>query len=341
MKIACLSFTDDGKKLGDKLVKYRYEPNKDKSCIVHHFENSKITGGIKGNLSYIVEEYDGIIFISAAGIAVRMMKSYIKDKKTDPAVIVIDDLGKFSISLLSGHIGGANELAKWTAAIIGAMPIITTASDGRGIEAIDNFAAGNGYEIECMEDVKTIMAMMVNGKRIGFYSEMEAIIDYKNIAALKSLEDSEDIQGIIAVTSREIVSIDIPGVVLRPKNINIGIGCRKDAEGYKIIEAIKADLEENNLSEKSIKAIGTIEAKKDEAGIIKAANYFNCPLKIFTAEEIRKVEDRFEKSDFVKEAVGVYSVSEPCAYLLGGDMRTHKVKHDGITISIAVEVYDG
>ena len=164
MKIACLSFTDSGKRLGDKLVKYRHEPNKDNSYIVHHFENYQVPGGIKGNLNYIVEEYDGIIFISATGIAVRMMKPYIKNKKSDPAVIVIDDLGKFSISLLSGHIGGANKLSKWAASIIGAMPVITTASDGRGIEAIDNFAMDNGYEIESMEDAKTIMAMMINDK---------------------------------------------------------------------------------------------------------------------------------------------------------------------------------
>lgn len=341
MKIACISFTDNGKELGDKLVKYRYEPNKEKSYIVHHFENSKITGGIKGNLNYINEEYDGIIFISAAGIAVRMMKPYIEDKKTDPAVIVIDDLGKFSISLLSGHIGGANELANWAASIVGAMPVITTASDGRGIEALDNFAAINGYEIESMEDVKTIMTMMVNGKSIGLYSEDNIVIDYKNIVLLKSLDNIQDISGIIAVTSAKKIKTDFPHAVLRPKNINIGIGCRKAVEAQKIIEAIKTELKENNLSEKSIKAIGTIEAKKDEAGIIKAANYFNCPLKIFTAEAIRAVEDRFEKSDFVKNSVGVYSVSEPCAYLLGGNMRTHKIKYDGITISISVEVYDG
>ncbi|MDD2481527.1 MAG: cobalt-precorrin 5A hydrolase [Lutispora sp.] len=341
MKIACLSFTDSGKRLGDKLVKYRHEPNKDNSYIVHHFENYQVPGGIKGNLNYIVEEYDGIIFISATGIAVRMMKPYIKNKKSDPAVIVIDDLGKFSISLLSGHIGGANKLSKWAASIIGAMPVITTASDGRGIEAIDNFAMDNGYEIESMEDAKTIMAMMINDKKIGFYSENQIIIGYKNIVLLKSLDDIQDISGIIVVTSTEKVSIDLPYVILRPKNINIGIGCKKAMEGNKIIQAIKDVLKENNLSEKSIKAFGTIEVKKDEAGIIEAANYFNYPLKIFTAEEIREVEERFEKSDFVKKSVGVYSVSEPCAYLLGGEIVSHKTKHNGITLSIAVEVNNG
>lgn len=341
MKIACISFTNDGKKLGDKLVKYRGESNVDKNCIVHHYENSKITGGIKGNLKYIVGGYDGIIFISATGIAVRMIKPYIKNKKDDPAVIVIDDLGKFSISLLSGHLGGANELAKWAASIIGAIPVITTASDGRGIEAIDIFAVKNNYEIEDIESLKTIMTMMVNDKKIGFYSEKESIINYKNIVLLKSLDDIKNISGIIAVTSTQKININFPNTILRPKNINIGIGCRKTVEGHKIIEAIKAELKENNLSEKSIKTIGTIEVKKDEIGIIKAANYFNCPLKIFTSEEIKEVEDKFKKSDFVKKSVGVYSVSEPCAYLLGGNMYTYKKKYDGVTLSIAVEVSNG
>lgn len=341
MKIACISFTEDGKRIGNKLVKYRDNPEFSHTYVIHHYENSKIAGGIKGVLKNVFEEYEGIIFISATGIAVRMITPYIKNKTTDPAVIVIDDLGRYSISLLSGHIGGANELTEWSASILGTIPIITTASDGRGIEAIDIFAKCNGYEIEDIKPIKNIMTMMINGKKIGFYTEKRKIINYKNIVLLKDLKNLKNISGIIVVTSIEDLNIKVPHVILRPKNINIGIGCRKGMGGDRIIEAIKEELTINNLSEKSIKALGTIEIKQNEKGIIEAANYFNCPLNIFTPEEISKVENRFEKSQFVKSSVGVYSVSEPCAFLLGGDMKVYKRNYNGITLSIAVEVDDG
>lgn len=291
-------------------------------------------------MDFFVKEYDGLIFISATGIAVRFMNPYIINKTLDPAVVVVDDGGNFSISLLSGHIGGANRLAQWVGDIIGAIPVITTASDNRGIESIDLFAMKNNYHMEDMEAVKDITAMMVNKNKIGFYSELKEIIKYDNLKILDNYKDKDhSIQGVIIVSSQK--RIDIPyekHCRLIPKNINIGIGCRRGMEGKRIIEAIENILTQLNLSSKGIKAIGTIEVKKDEIGIIEACNHFNCPLKIFTLEEIKKIEDNFPKSQFVKKTIGVYSVSEPSAYLLGGKILTGKIKIDGITISVAKEV---
>lgn len=337
MKIACISFTQQGKEIGEKLVKSNSKNNK---YIVHHFINDEIHGGIKSRMDFLVKEYDGLIFISATGIAVRLMNPYIINKTIDPAVVVVDDGGNFSISLLSGHIGGANRLAQWVGDIIGAIPVITTASDNRGVESIDLFAMKNNYHMEDMEAVKDITAMMVNKNKIGFYSELKEIIKYDNLKILDNFQDIDhSIQGVIIVSSQK--RIDIPyekHCRLIPKNINIGIGCKRGMEGKRIIEAIENILTQLNLSSKGIKAIGTIEVKKGEIGIIEACNHFNCPLKIFTLEEIKKIEDNFPKSQFVKKTIGVYSVSEPSAYLLGGKMLTGKIKIDGITISVAKEV---
>lgn len=341
MKIALISYTKDGKKIGDKLVKYRKEAQYKKVCIVHHYENSQIQGGIKEHIERIFQEYDGIIFISAAGIAVRMISPYIKNKETDPAVLVIDDLGRFTISLLSGHIGGGNELTQWASSILGSVSVITTASDIRGIEAIDIFAKKNNYIIEDTKAAKTIMTMMVNGEKIGFFTEDKEIIDYSNLVLIKDLNNIENISGIIAVTYMEQLKLDLPHVLLRPKAINIGIGCRKNIDTEKIIDFIKDLLKENNLSQKSIKALGTIEAKKDEKGIIEAAQFFKCPLKIFSVKDIKKIENKLSKSDFVKATVGVYSVAEPCACLLGGNIKVFRKQKDGITLSISTEVKDG
>lgn len=333
MKIACFSFTDRGNALGEKI--------KELSNIdiyqIHHYPNSQVAGGIKQLLKEIWHDYEGFIFISATGIAVRMISTFIEHKSFDPAIVVIDDLGKFSISLLSGHLGGANEIAKWIGEKIDAIPVITTASDNRGIDSIDMYAKTNNYFVEDMDTITKITSMMVNGKRIGLYTEEDAIIKYDNLVLINSLENVDStIDGIIIVTSqKKVPPISVPFTILRPKNINIGIGCRKGIETKRIIESINVALSEINISTKSIKAIGTVEVKKDETGIIEAAKYFNCPLRIFTIDEIKEVEENFSKSQFVKDTIGVYSVSEPSAYLLGGKLIKEKSMHNGITISIS------
>lgn len=337
MKIACFSFTDEGKKIGNKLIllvngNYTFT----------HFHNSEIEGGIKTIISYVWNDYDGLIFIGATGIAIRMINPFIDHKTKDPAVIVIDDLGRYVISLLSGHIGGANYLTHYISDKINGLPIITTASDSRGIESIDIFAKNNNYYMEDMSSITTLTSMMVNGKKIGIYSEDTKIIEYKNLIKISNLENiEENIDGLIIVSSSIIKNVNLPYTILRPKNINIGIGCRKGMEEDRIIHAIESCFKEAGFSTKSIKNIGTVEVKMYEAGIIKAAEYYNRPLRIFTLEEIHQVEERFEKSQFVKDTIGVYSVSEPVAHLLGGRLITRKSKHNGITISISKENLNG
>ena len=331
MKLACLSFTDKGRLLGERLLALdgdNYE--------MEHIPNSQAPGGIRNFLESSWTEYDGFIFISATGIAVRMCQPYIKSKDIDPAVIVLDDEGKFSISLLSGHLGGANGIAKSIGEYIGATTVITTASDNRGIESIDMFAKDNDYYIEDLSSVTKIASMMVNNKTVGIYTEDGNLINYPNLIRVMDLNNIDSsIEGVILVTSNKIIEpINIPYTILRPKNINIGIGCRKGVEVETVIEAVELALSNRNLSNKSIKSMGTVEIKKDEIGIIKAAAHYNCPLEIFTIEEIQPIEDMFQKSQFVKDTIGVYSVSEPCAYLLGGEPILGKFIHKGVTISI-------
>lgn len=331
MKLACLSFTDKGRLLGERLLALDGD-----NYQMEHISNSEVQGGIKVFLETSWTEYDGFIFISATGIAVRMINPYVKSKDIDPAVIVLDDEARFSVSLLSGHLGGANELAKSIGEYLGAIPVITTASDNRGIESIDMFAKDNDYYIEDLSTVTKITSMMVNNKTVGIYTEDEKLIKYPNLVRIMDLNNIEQsVEGIIVVSSIEdIGTIDVPHTILRPKNINIGIGCRKGKEVETVMEAIELALKNSNLSSNSIKSMGTVEIKKDEAGIIKAAEHYNCPLEIFTIKDILPLEDMFQKSQFVKDTIGVYSVSEPCAYLLGGKQILGKFIHKGVTISI-------
>ncbi|MEW8973237.1 MAG: cobalt-precorrin 5A hydrolase [Tissierellaceae bacterium] len=333
MKLICFSFSERGSRLGESLTDLRDHE-------IVHYRNRSIEGGVKSILKEAWGNYQGIIFISATGIATRLIAPYIEHKTKDPAVVVIDDLGRFVISLLSGHLGGANDIAEYIASKIDALPIITTASDSRGFQAIDIFAKDKGYHMENLKSITELTAMMVDDKKIGFYTEDTKIIDYPRLKVLDDLKDIEDIDGIIMVSS-ERLRVDIPHTNLIPKNINIGIGCRKGIEGKRIIAAIEDVLSSLNISNKGIKTIGTVEVKRGEQGIIDTARYYNCPLKIFSIEEIKEVENRFEKSQFVKDTIGAYSVAEPCAYLLGGKFLSMKTKHNGITISITKEVGNG
>lgn len=334
MKLACLSFTESGEILGEDLVNVQdYE--------IVHFRNKSIKGGIKSIMERLWKDYDGLIFISATGIASRFIAPFIKDKTKDPAIVVIDDQGKFAISLLSGHLGGANEIAENISKRIEAIPVITTASDNRGFDSIDIFAKNNDYYMEDMKSITRLTGLMVNNRKIGFFTEDKKVINYSNIRVLDNLDNIEDLDGVIIVSSQNIELEGIDYAILRPKNINIGIGCRKGVEGKRIIQAIEEALSTVNISTRSIKNMGTVEVKKDEQGIIEGAQFYNCPLNIFTIEDIKKVEDKFSKSQFVKDTIGVYSVSEPCAYLLGGKIILPKSRHNGITITISKEEENG
>lgn len=251
--------------------------------------------------------------------------------------MVLDDCGKNVISLLSGHLGGANSLTLEIADFLGANPVITTSTDNHKIEAVDDFARKNGYLIKNPNDILKISKLMLENKKIGFYTEEEKAINYKNIVKLKSLEDTKGLDGLIIVSNKIEKTFPMPSIWLNIKNINIGLGCRKNLEGQKIISFIERQLEKLKLSRNSINKIASVEAKKDEKGIIEACKYFNVERVIFSNNEIEKVENLFSKSEFVKKTIGVYSVAEPCAYLLGGKMILKRKKENGITLAICVE----
>ncbi len=317
MKIACLAFTASGEAIAER-IKY----SSDNEIQIFSKEN------YKSNLDNIFGEYQGIIFISSTGIAIRISAPYIKSKLVDPAIIVVDDLGRYAISLLSGHIGGANELAISIAEDLKCQAIITTASDGRRIEAVDMFAKRNNLFIENMDDAKKITAMMLDGEAIRLQSEIEAKIGYSNIV------DNQE-AGAIFVLSKLHINYDKPSCILRPKNITVGLGCRRGKTMDDILSALRSVFSENNLSIKCIKQIATVDVKQDEQGIIEACRYLKCEMKIISREDIKVVQDKFNKSVFVNSTIGVTSVCEPCAYIAGGEIIVPKAAINGITIAIS------
>ncbi|MDF2533746.1 MAG: cbiG [Clostridia bacterium] len=320
MKLACIAFTDDGLNIAEQIRRSQcFEADIfDKLCY-------------KERLQDIFNMYKGIVFIGSTGIAVRLCAPFLVHKTIDPAVVVVDDLGRFSISLVSGHLGGANALALSISEVLQCQPVITTASDGRNIEAIDMFAKNNQLFIESLDAAKKLTALMIEGKPIKLESELKHELKYSNLSDV-------NYEGVVFVSSKHNISSPKPYCVLRPKNINIGIGCRRGKSKDEILKAIKEVFTNNNICLRSINKIATVDVKSDEVGIIEVCEELECKMVIFNREEISKVEDKFSASDFVKSSIGVTSVCEPCAYLAGGEIIVPRTVKNGITIAISKEM---
>ncbi len=273
-------------------------------------------------LNEAFNKYDGHIFIMATGIVIRKIASLIKSKDVDPAVVVIDEGMNFVISLLSGHLGGANDLTQNLHEIFGLVPIITTSSDVTGKIAVDTLSQKLKCNLKSLEAAKKVTSLIVDGKNVELSLP-------KNIC-------NENPEGVVVISNKENLEV----VHLYPENLVIGIGSRRGIEKEKVYEFLIETLEKHNLSLKSIKHFATVDLKADEKGIVETARELGKELRIVSREEILTVEDMFHGSEFVKKEIGVKAVSEPCAYLTSskdGKFIEIKAKKDGMTISIYEE----
>lgn len=320
------------------------------------------------NLSNITEKSmktsKGVIFISSTGIAVRAIAPFLKGKAQDPGVVVVDLSCKYAINILSGHLGGGNELTVKVAEILRVQPIITTATDNLGIIAPDVLAKNNNLIIEDLKKAKYIASLLVDGKTVGIKD------DYKQIQMSKGYEEIEELgENSIWITHSLKFVLDKPIIeeenkdfyfknqfdtfdindedryealdyskVLKliKKDLVLGIGCRRNTEYEKLYEFISNSLIMHNLDIRAVAAIVSVEVKKDEAGIIKLAEKINCPFKTFTKDEIKTVQDKYEKSEFVFKTLGITGVCEPSVDLAGAEVIISKVKKDGMTLAIGI-----
>jgi len=299
-------------------------------------ESREINGSLKEFTASILSLYDMIVFIMATGIVVRVIADLIKDKTTDPGILVMDEKGKFVISLLSGHMGGANNGAEYVAGLTGAAPVITTSSDVNGMLSPDMLAMKYGAVIDDMKSCKDITALMVNGGCISIHSEYQV-----DIAAPYVLNEN-DADGIIYFTNRvlkldEKEKMHKPSLHLIPKNIVLGVGCRRDADPDALKDFISEELESLSIDRRSVCRIASIDIKSEEPAIKSASEFFNAETVFYPADRIREVEHMFECSDFVREKTGAGCVSEPCAYLATGcegKSLLPKKKKNGMTLAI-------
>ena len=285
----------------------------------------KIYGRLAETIADTFNKYSVHIFIMATGIVIRMIDGKLKSKDVDPAVLVIDEEANFVISLLSGHLGGANNECERVAAAVNALPVITTATDVSGKIAVDMISKKIKGKLADLKAAGRVTSLIVNEEKISLHLP-------KNI-----VDVNESSSGAIIISNRK--TIEVSKVI--PQNIILGIGCRRGVSKEKIIEKINYVMDKQNLEMSSIRKIASAWVKSDETGLLEAVEELKIPVEFISKEDILTVEHLVEeKSEFVKNEIGVYGVSEPCAYLASnkrGEFLVKKIKLEGITISIFEE----
>ena len=291
------------------------------------------------------ETEDAIIFIGATGIAVRSIAPYVVSKKKDPAILVIDECGTYVISLLSGHLGGANELTAQVAQMLGATPIITTATDLHGRFAVDVFSKKNNCAIFNMKAAKEVSATLLAGGQVGFYTELPyegelpeglVLCDRNGKPIQESQVESPFETGIAVTVSRDVHPFPST-VVLVPKILTLGLGCRRGKEAAGVRKAACEALDRMALYPEAIEAIASIDLKKEELGILALAEEWKVSFLTYPESELMAVPGQFTPSAFVKKITGVDNVCERSAVLASGygELIQRKVGADGVTTALA------
>ena len=346
IRIAIIAVTENGKNTAEK--------------IALELENVDVffqKRGIKDLTGELFNKYECIIFVSACGIAVRCISPFLKSKFEDPAVLVVDDNGNNVISLLSGHIGGANEITLKIADVLNANPVITTSTDTNKKGALDVIVSKiGGYVENLRESAKLVNSYLVDDKRVGIYfdSDYESEKDSLNLSGFELIDEKTEIDAIakldvlVSVTDKlrcwvdEIIynikkdneeKEDLIYIKLVPRRIALGMGCRKNTETEKMIKEFSTFSALNNIHPAAIVKTGSLIIKKDEKCMIDLSKALCAEFNLFDVDEICTCDYMFDKSEFVKKNTGVYSVAQPSAYLLSGNVISDKYKNNGTTFA--------
>nr|WP_320145404.1 cobalamin biosynthesis protein [uncultured Anaeromusa sp.] len=294
---------------------------------------------------------DGLVFFMALGIVVRMVGPLLVDKRQDPAVVAVDDGGHFAISVLSGHIGGANELTQQVAEAIDAVPVITTATDVSGAVAADVLAVKLGLKLEPFGQMKYINAALAAGKPVAFLLDetlprattwreraAELGVDFQPLSAWQG---GEECLVILSDRWQPALAAHMAHVLyLRPPSLLLGMGCRKGASVEVVAQAAQEALAAKGYSAASVASLGSAWVKLEEAGLQALAAAWQIPFICYEKESLAQaVKDyQLEQSNFVSQQIGVGNVCEAAACLQNqykqGELVIPKTKRGPVTVAV-------
>ncbi len=312
-------------------------------------------GSVKLILPDLFKQYNGIILFISLGAVVRMIAPILVDKKVDPAVVVIDDRGEHVISVLSGHLGGANELTRHVATVLGARAVITTASDVQGTIPVDMFGRELGWVVDSFDKATPVSAAVVNEEPVALIQETgernwwrydKPVPGHIKVYASTAEALQEPFNAALVVSDRllepeEEEQLLSNGVLYRPKSLVLGIGCNRGTALEELEEGVLDTLQELRLSVKSVRNIATIDLKKDEEGLLALCAKYGWELVTYTPSELNTVQLP-NPSETVFKYTGAYGVSEPSALLSSGadHWLLEKKKSGNMTLSVARVSYD-
>ncbi len=285
-------------------------------------------------------EYRALICIMATGIVVRQIGPLMRLKTVDPAVVVLDERGNYCISLISGHMGGANDLARRVAAITGGQAVITTASDVQGKPALDLIAREKGLEMENISQLKTVSRAVLEGEPLVVFDPHGVLRrDLSRVPRVTWIE--EDVSTIprpevpCVWVSERMAPRDWSCLILRPRNLVVGIGCNRNTPAEEILELVRLVFSEQRLSMQAIRNLASLYLTADEPGLLETAAYLRRPVYFYPRSQVESVAVPNPSIEAMKH-VGVPSVCEATALLSArkGVLIVPKRKTRNVTLAV-------
>lgn len=346
MKYLTFSFTNNAMKLalnihtqlinrGDSCISYTTCKKNDNTTLF------PLTVPLQKQLEQHFNSVDCIIFISACGIAVRSIAPLIKSKTTDPSVVVIDELGRYAISLLSGHIGGGNEQTITLANLIHAVPVISTATDLNRLFSVDTFAKKNNLYIDNMTVAKEISSTILSEEPVGIYSDypIKGVLPDYLINYAKDVLPQPAIGFIISLNLQK--TLYKKNLHLIPRAVILGVGCRKGISFTQLESSIQSILIDYNISIHSVNTVVSIDLKAEEKGLLQFCNTYHLPFHTYSCLQLNSLSECFTPSEFVQSITGVDNVCERAAkfYCPDGTFLFRKTSKNGVTVAAILEPF--
>lgn len=350
MKVAIISVSLRGARLAQQV---KHSIASDAVC---YCKEGKGTGqeehsfsSLKAIIGTVFHEYAYVLCIMATGIVVRLIAPYIEHKSKDPAIVVMDERGQHAISLLSGHLGGANEWAQTIALAVGADPVITTATDVNGLPAPDVLARQLQMKVESFTALVAVNAAIVAGETVPYYVDgalfeadqyvahaTEFVAGHSNVSLWDGVSP---IPGPAVLISHRLVTVGDAVLVLRPPAVTVGIGCRRDTPMPYIAAAVQDVMDKHQLSPLAVHTAASVDVKSDEQGLLDAVANFGWSIVFYSKEEMAPLIEALglEESSFVKSTIGVGNVCETTALLAAKShtLLQQKAVYPQTTVAVA------
>ena len=283
-------------------------------------------------------QYDAHVCIFSTGIAVRLLAPLLVSKLHDPAVVVMDDRGMHSISLVSGHLGGANELAHRVSDVTGARPVITTATDVNDLPSIDMIARACGLIIDNPGLIKTVNMAFLKKEMVGLIDPLPCLVKAIPQGFWTEQEQGKnEKKGVSIQCSDRVFPVPRETLVLRPRSLVAGMGCNRGTLETELMALLTSSFLDLGLSLKSLAALATTEVKANEPGLLSLAENLNVPLQFYDKDTLNSVENIQNPSKMVEKHLGVKSVCEAAAILAShnGKLVVPKIKKGNATLAVA------